>query len=326
MQSYNTFEPDIYFLREKEKDEIKRIGTVAGVCILCYVAIQNLLSFLMLIEPFKTLYSQSGVFTYSFTIVVSILSLVFPALIAGKGLEKKTGADVFKFDRPLNTEYAVYLIVFGMFVCICGNYITSWFETFAQFAGFQLEGGDFNVPSGLYGRIAYIVAIAVVPPFAEEIAMRGVVMQPLRKYGDGFAIVVTAFVFAVLHGNLIQAPFAFVCALGIGYAVCITESLWVGMAIHFINNLYSVIISFAINDLSEEASDRVYLILTAVVFLISIFGGIMFFSSKDRPKLQRKATFLKGNQKFGAFVLNAAMIVSLIIMLVITSFYVKYTG
>lgn len=71
--------------------------------------------------------------------------------------------------------------------------------------------------------------------------MRGVVMQPLRKYGDWFAILTSAFVFALMHGNLVQAPFAFIAGIGLGYAVIASGSLWTGILIHLLNNSISVI-------------------------------------------------------------------------------------
>ena len=92
--------------------------------------------------------------------------------------------------------------------------------------GFKLSSPDYEVTDDVFGRIVYFIMVAVVPPLTEELAIRGVIMQPLRRYGDRFAVVASAVLFAVLHGNLIQAPFAFIAGLGIGYAVCITGSLW----------------------------------------------------------------------------------------------------
>ena len=82
--------------------------------------------------------------------------------------------------------------------------------------------------------------------------MRGVVMQPLRKFGDRFAIVASAVLFAILHGNMVQIPFAFVAGLALGYFAIVTNSIWTSVVIHSLNNLSAVIISIYYTNHSES--------------------------------------------------------------------------
>ena len=67
-------------------------------------------------------------------------------------------------------------------------------------------------------------------------------MGNLRKYGDKFALLASALVFAVMHGNLVQAPFALIAGFGLGYLSIKTGTIWTGIAIHAANNLISVIV------------------------------------------------------------------------------------
>lgn len=73
-------------------------------------------------------------------------------------------------------------------------------------------------------------------PIAEEIFCRGMVLRPLEKYGKRFAILVSAFFFGLLHGNIVQTPFAFVVGLVLGYVTVEYNILW-AMVLHMINNL-----------------------------------------------------------------------------------------
>ena len=80
--------------------------------------------------------------------------------------------------------------------------------------------------------ILYIINGVVLPAFIEEIVFRGAIMQSLRRFGDGFALLVSSVLFAVVHGNFVQAPYAFLMGLVIGYFVLRTGSLWAGIFIH----------------------------------------------------------------------------------------------
>ena len=131
----------------------------------------------------------------------------------------------------------------------------------------------------------------------------------------------------MLHGNLIQAPFALIAGIGIGYAVCITGSLWTGVLIHFCNNAYSVLTEFMIRDITDTARlNTAYNIVLGVLYAVSIIGSIIFVILKAPRKLTPPATTLSRRQKYGAFVLNIPMIIAIGIMIYITSQYVSFAG
>lgn len=45
---------------------------------------------------------------------------------------------------------------------------------------------------------------------------RGYFLRLLRPYGTWFAVIVTAILFALMHGNILQIPFAFLVGLACG--------------------------------------------------------------------------------------------------------------
>jgi len=55
-------------------------------------------------------------------------------------------------------------------------------------------------------------------------------------FGKRFAIFCSAFTFGIFHGNLIQAPFAFLVGLVLGYVAAEYNICW-AMLLHMINNL-----------------------------------------------------------------------------------------
>ena len=55
-------------------------------------------------------------------------------------------------------------------------------------------------------------------------------------FGKRIAIVGSAFLFAMFHGNILQTPFAFLVGLVLGY-VAVEHSIAWAMVLHMINNL-----------------------------------------------------------------------------------------
>lgn len=315
---------ELYLQEEKEKNGIRYIGKIAGRCIIGYVLVQNILSILLFSGPLGTLYDADPDFQSVATIFFSLSSILIPFGVGGYFINKRLNTDVFNLGKPVSTSLMLSAVPFGFFICLAGNYVTSIFVNFMDEIGIHLSAPDFAVPSGFGGRLIYIVSIAVVPPLVEEFAIRGVIMQPLRRYGDKFAIVASALIFAVLHGNLIQAPFALIAGIGIGYAVCITNSVWTGVLIHAVNNFYSVVTEFMIEDIADEAVlERVYLITTVALYAVSILGSALFIVIRKRRRAMPSFTSLSDGRKMIAFTWNIPMVIALLIMFYLTKRFIE---
>ena len=100
-----------------------------------------------------------------------------------------------------------------------------------------------------------VLSTVILAPLCEELLCRGIICRgllALRK--PWFAIVFSAFIFALLHGNLQQGIVAFFLGLFMGWVYFKTHSLWCTIAIHFANNALSQVMSFAFPDLPITAT------------------------------------------------------------------------
>lgn len=95
----------------------------------------------------------------------------------------------------------------------------------------QLEG-----VSGSSGTFSMFLYTAILAPIAEELLFRGYVLRTLRPFGKRFAIFASALLFGMFHGNLLQAPYAFLAGLLLGYAATEYSVKW-AIALHMFNNL-----------------------------------------------------------------------------------------
>ena len=315
---------NLYDKEYNEKNGIKRISIVAGFCIIGYVLIQNFLSIILVASPLYKVYMSDPTMQSVINILFSIFGLLLPFVIGGIFISRKTGKTDFGFNRPVSNPLMLSAVPLGFFICLAGNYITSIFVNAMDSVGVSLTAPEFSVPDDFSGRLIYAVSIAVVPALVEEFAIRGVIMQPLRRYGDKFAILASAIFFAVLHGNLIQAPFALIAGIGIGYAVCITNSVWTGVLIHFCNNLYSVIVEFMVADIeNEDILNVVYIVTTVILYALSILGSVIFIYIKNKRKVLPSFTVLTEGRKMKTFIFTIPMIIALLIMLSITKDFVS---
>ncbi len=328
MYNYSGFVSDEIRLQAyNEKKSIHSLGMWAAGGILGYLLIQNAVSVILVFSPtLYGLYLENALFQSAVNIILSVLSMIIPFSLAGMSANKRFGMQVFAFDKPRNVPLAVTAIGFGVFVCLVGNYATTLFVNAVDSIGIELTAPEFSVPSGFWPRLVYAISLSVVPALTEEFAIRGAVMQPLRRYGDKFAIVASALVFAVLHGNLIQAPFAFIAGIGLGYAVCVTGSIWTGVAIHFINNFYSAVTEFMIQDIADpEKLNTAYYMVTGVLYVLSIACSVVFFASKERKSNSAvRFVALPKKEMWKAYILNLPMIIALVIMLLVTTQFVEF--
>lgn len=83
---------------------------------------------------------------------------------------------------------------------------------------------------------AMFLYVCVLGPVAEELLFRGLLLRTLAPFSKKLAIVVSALLFGLFHGNLLQTPYAIVLGLVLGYCALEYRLVW-AMLLHVGNNL-----------------------------------------------------------------------------------------
>lgn len=91
--------------------------------------------------------------------------------------------------------------------------------------------------------VQYLIT-AVFVPIMEEFFFRGVMLGTLRPYGDRFAIFASGLFFGLMHGNILQAPFATILGFAFGYIYVRSNSLKVTIGFHMLVNGTATILSY----------------------------------------------------------------------------------
>ena len=101
-------------------------------------------------------------------------------------------------------------------------------------------------------------------PLAEEFVFRGVLMKGLRSCGRVFAIVASALLFSLMHGDIQQLGFTFAAGLVMGYAA-MEYSILVSYLIHVFNNgVISELMTLLADKVSEDTFTALSLALITV--------------------------------------------------------------
>lgn len=91
-----------------------------------------------------------------------------------------------------------------------------------------------NIPFTVY---ALLIVAVFVAPFCEEVFFRGFVFTGLcRGMPLGWAIVISALIFAVAHGDVGSFLLLFIIGLALAFLRWRTKSLWPGIVLHMLNN------------------------------------------------------------------------------------------
>lgn len=89
-----------------------------------------------------------------------------------------------------------------------------------------------------YPKLAMIIRIVLLPAFFEEIAYRGVILESLLRLSDRRrAILIGAFLFAIIHMSFISFFWLVPFAVWLGNVRYREGTLWYGVFIHFFFNL-----------------------------------------------------------------------------------------
>lgn len=117
---------------------------------------------------------------------------------------------------------------------------------------------------------ATFVVIGLLGPIMEELLFRGLVLRRLLPYGRVFAIVVSAGMFSLFHGNFFQMGYAFAVGLALAYITVRTGSMVHAVVMHVWFNTYSTFLAFMLekNEMAATAGAAVIMAAAAAGIVV----------------------------------------------------------
>ena len=167
--------------------------------------------------------------------------------------------------------------------------------------------------------ILNLLAVAVLPALLEEMVYRGYVLRTLRGYGDWFAVMVSALMFGLMHGNTTQIPFAFMVGIILGWLYVMTDNIWLPVTVHFCNNAMSVLLSYLHLDMPVADQN----LFTLFVFMAVGVMGILSFVvlCVRRGALMRRLprrSLLSSGRRWGVLLTTPAFLIAVVLHIILT--------
>ncbi len=189
----------------------------------------------------------------------------------------------FNFSR---TNLMTYLLIFPMMLgmMFIAEFITSQIPTTGPFFGEYYQYFSNLMDQMTKNKATLILLAVVMAPLFEEIVFRGIIMKGLINKGMKpiTAIIISAVVFGVVHGN----PWQFVGAVLLGSVLGLvyykTKSLLLPILLHAFNNLCSSFLIFynKTESFAETFHISEWLILAIGIVLFTTF--YILFTKKYR--------------------------------------------
>ncbi len=173
------------------------------------------------------------------TLVTSLASIPVFIWYMNRDRKKNIAAVMVKKSGVLTSEY-VAIVVGLIALCIALNNLI----TLSDLAEFSIS---YQETSEAFYSVSFpiqILALGIVAPIAEEILYRGLIYRRVRRFMTPIAsMILSAVVFAVVHGNLVQTLYAGMCGLVFAWLYEKYGTLLVPILAHIVMNITSVILT-----------------------------------------------------------------------------------
>lgn len=274
-------------------------------------------------DPYMGLGNTAYMLIYAFVYTVAMGS---PMLLAS--LIFHTRLNPFGAHKRVSVATAVFSIPIGMTMCVTANFAANSIVNFLYVFGIAPPDYPEMLEPTPLSLILNLFVVAVLPAVLEEMVYRGFILQTLRRYGDGLAILVSAILFGLMHGNILQIPFAFLIGLVMGFMVVQTGNIWMAVALHFTNNAIAVLLDYAVLNQSVEQANQLILLVyggCALVGLLALIPAVLLRSPLLRS-LSPSRSPLSPRERESTLLTSPPFLISVVLYILLTCANVQFVS
>ncbi|OOM77969.1 type II CAAX endopeptidase family protein [Clostridium sp. BL-8] len=224
---------------------------------------------------------NNGTYSGVMSIVAVMLSFI-PFLIY-------RGRKFFEYDLKIkNKDFTMRTVIIGLVIVLSANSLLVFFSDILElglnFMGLSANSALEDLESLNELAIPMIIYSCILGPVIEEFIYRGAILRSLEKYGKKVAILGSAILFGLMHGNFFQIFMAIGLGIVLGY-LAMEYSIKLTILLHIINNISVQIISQMAIGLNSETEKLVnYSFINIGLFILIIF--LLYYRSSIKKWLQ----------------------------------------
>ena len=335
MQGYNSggwMPPDPNAANQKQA--LRRDANFVGIIAfsttlllqLMFFMVFFILSLLGVSQPGTDIYYGLGsigfLITYSIIYCIGIgLPAPFTALITDRRIRPFDRFDETDEQIRPNALQIILILFAGLSICVLSNFAASYIMMILNELGLQPPDMPSYLDKSVLSLILNIIVFALFPAILEEMVYRGYILRILKAHGDTFAMVISSLLFALMHANIMQIPFAFIIGLTCAFIALKTGYVWIAVMLHFLNNFMSLLLQYAgLFSANEEQSQRMIMIVFSIVGILGLVSILILYATANKAvrRIEDKEQTLTAAQKTGVLLLSPGIIISILLSLFFT--------
>lgn len=247
--------------------------------------------------------------------VIEVLKRLLPFLYCYKKLKMpvKVMVPTKISNMPMfRAAIPTMLLVSGVCAAATGVYeeVLGWFHI--------IPVEDIHFPQGTSETIVCIIMNVILVPVMSEIYTRGTVLQLLRQFGDGTAVIFSAFLTAMISYNPHQFCYVFISSLVIGYFTIRTGSVVTAVIMRICTRAFAYI-AFSINKfLPSEINGVVEMAYLFACIMIGLVVFIRFLiNHSDKLGMSLESRYLSFSEKVLTVFTCIPIVIGITMMIII---------
>ena len=221
-------------------------------------------------------------------------SFMLPVLFLKKRIQNNGYAFYTMYAQPKLSPALPLMIFASLAIVRAASYVNFEVVTVFQGSDYAYGAADGLVRIKGYRIILDFLVSCIIPGFCEEFLFRGAILTNCLPFGRTNAIFISAFLFALMHENIMQMLFAFVAGILLGLIYVRTKSIWNCIILHVLNNMTSLIEDVIYYNFSSFAGTLLPIIEAFICLLGALSIGILLIRFFSRNTSFEKGIYQRG--------------------------------
>lgn len=221
---------------------------------------------------------KSNLMYYYIALALSQLTMLLIFILFNK-FNKTNGLKECEIKFNLNIKQILIVVASGLVALFAFSPLVNLIEGILLKCGYNV-GSTFDLTFNNFGIFSLaVLVLGIMPAICEELIFRGIIMHGYKQFPKKTIVLITAFLFMIMHLNIEQTIYQFVLGMLLCCVVLVTGSLISSIILHFVNNVVILIINYlyeinhvdtSIKPYNFTAWNVIYPILIAIIGCVAL--------------------------------------------------------